>query len=199
MAGIKLIVGLGNPGKKYERTRHNAGFRVVDLLAEQAQLSWRKWSEAAETAARPDGVLLAKPQSYMNNSGFAVQEIARFHKFEPGEILVVVDDFSIPLGALRLRTGGSAGGHNGLASIISHLATTAFPRLRLGIGPLPEHSNSPDFVLSPFPPEEERKVKSMAEEAAGIIDVLVSQGWDKAASKLAAKLSGPLNGEKGVL
>ena len=131
---FRLIVGLGNPGREYADTRHNVGFAILDRIAAAAGVRFRtnnKWQ--ADTALDGD-VWLCKPQTYMNLSGESVGALARFHKIEPARVLVVLDDMALPLGRLRIRERGSAGGHNGLKSIIAHLGTQDIPRLRVGIG-----------------------------------------------------------------
>src|SRR3989339_993962 len=137
---LKLIVGLGNPGDKYALTRHNLGFRVADELARRWGCSWKNWKGVALAASSADAgrAQLFKPQTYMNNSGQPLLEYLAYHNILPGEIIVVLDDFSLPLGKLRLRNSGSAGGHNGLSSVIAHCGTDAVARLRLGIGPVAE-------------------------------------------------------------
>lgn len=184
---IKLIIGLGNPGQKYERTRHNIGFEVVEMLA-------AKWDSvpkdkfnsrvASSSGGRP---ALAMPQTYMNNSGQAVRAIIDFYKFAPDEIMVISDDFTIALGALRLRKTGSDGGHNGLASIIEHLGTSSFPRLRMGIGAPPAGMDPADFVLSRFTKEESKDMERAKLEAVDLIENILEQGWEKAVSKLPSK------------
>jgi PTH1 family peptidyl-tRNA hydrolase len=140
MQKIRLVAGLGNPEIKYETTRHNIGFRVVDGLAQGRKLVWKNWLYQIDICSIDiDGmVFFGKPRKYMNNSGQAIKEFSDYYKITPQEILVVVDDFSIEFGATRLRKSGSDGGHNGLKSIIEFLGTQDFPRLRLGIGPVPE-------------------------------------------------------------
>jgi len=129
-----MVVGLGNPGEKFAQTRHNVGYRVIDLLKKDP----------------PIGVKLFKPEGYMNSSGVSVAEMARKNGYGPSDILIVCDDFSIPLGMPRIRLGGSSGGHNGLDSIIQFLGTQDIPRLRVGIGPVPPGRDPADFVLEPF-------------------------------------------------
>ncbi len=134
MATFRLIVGLGNPGRDYADTRHNVGFMVLDRLAARAKATFRiekKWQ--AEVANLGD-VWLCKPQTYMNLSGESASAMGHFYKIEPARVLVVLDDMALPLGRLRLRESGSAGGHNGLTSVIEHFGTPAIPRLRVGIG-----------------------------------------------------------------
>lgn len=131
---MKLIVGLGNIGKEYANTRHNIGFMVADALAEELQAgSWQeKWRADVAVCYRPK-VILAKPRTYMNLSGEAIREIANFYKIAPADILVISDDMDIPLGNIRIRKNGGAGGHNGLKSIIANLVSEDFPRMRIGI------------------------------------------------------------------
>jgi PTH1 family peptidyl-tRNA hydrolase len=189
MPEIKLIVGLGNPGAKYVNTRHNVGFQAVDCLAAAGELAWKNWAGMAEVAGSTGGkILLVKPQTYMNNSGAAVKSISGYFHVVPEEILVIVDDFSLPLGALRPRRSGSAGGHNGLASIADHLGTLTFPRFRLGIGPVPPHIDPADFVLGTFRADERTAVRRMFDGAAVFIELMLSEGWDKAVSKLPGKM-----------
>lgn len=131
---FRIIVGLGNPGREYADTRHNVGFMVLDRIAASAGASFRadkKWQ--AQVAVTGD-VWLCKPQTYMNLSGESVSALGHFYKIEPSQVLVVLDDMALPLGRLRLRESGSAGGHNGLQSVLEHLGTQAIPRLRVGIG-----------------------------------------------------------------
>ncbi|MBU0951300.1 MAG: aminoacyl-tRNA hydrolase [Elusimicrobia bacterium] len=167
---IELIVGLGNPGQEYEFTRHNLGFIVIDKIAANLGLKFRvsKSLEAEITPlAQPEKLYLLKPMTYMNLSGTSVLKVMKKYAIEPKNILIVSDDFSLPLGKLRIRLQGSSGGHNGIESIVSALGTNDFPRLRLGIGPLPNtYSDSKDFVLSRFKTEEKPKVSKMTDFAA---------------------------------
>jgi peptidyl-tRNA hydrolase, PTH1 family len=134
---IRLIAGLGNPGAEYAATRHNVGFMVLDQLAAQFGSIWEKSSRWDALSAKCGAVLLIKPMSFMNRSGYPIFAVAQFYKIEPQQMLVVLDDFSLPLGRLRLRTGGGSGGHNGLESIIMQFGTEEVPRLRIGIGEAP--------------------------------------------------------------
>ncbi|MBE6677220.1 MAG: aminoacyl-tRNA hydrolase [Ruminococcaceae bacterium] len=141
------VVGLGNPGAKYDKTRHNVGFNAMDYIANKysAQLKKLKFSALTEKCTvNGKSVLLIKPQTYMNNSGEAVGAAARFYKLSPSQIIVVCDDISLPCGTLRLRMKGSAGGHNGLKSINSHLGSEEYPRIKIGVGEKP----SPDYDLA---------------------------------------------------
>jgi PTH1 family peptidyl-tRNA hydrolase len=152
---LRLVVGLGNPGREYHETRHNVGFMIIDRLAAAAGVSLQKEGKA-ELARTPE-FLLCKPLSYMNVSGEVVGSLTRFYKMEPAEVLIVLDDMALPLGKLRLRPGGSAGGHNGLKSVIQHLGTNAVPRLRIGIGDA-AHGAAVNHVLGHFAPEEREEL-----------------------------------------
>lgn len=146
-----VLVGLGNPGKQYEKTRHNVGFNAIDYIADKcsARLNKLKFSALSEKCVIGDkNVLLVKPQTYMNNSGEAVGAIARFYKLTPEKIIVICDDIALPCGALRLRMKGSAGGHNGLKSINAHLKSELYPRIKIGVGEKPSHEyDLADWVL----------------------------------------------------
>ena len=155
-----LVVGLGNPGGQYENTRHNAGFLTADELARRGRFAIQRLKFKARTASAErggQGVLVMKPTTYMNLSGEAVGEAARFYKLPPDHVLVFSDDVDLPLGRLRIRTGGSAGGHNGLKSIIRHLGTDQFPRLKVGVGgkPHPDYDMA-DWVLGKLQGEDKR-------------------------------------------
>ena len=177
---MKLVIGLGNPGPEYERTRHNVGFRVVDKLA--AKLGW-KWTERRSRAILASGtigsekVVLAKPITYMNLSGGAVGELVRWYKIQPEDVLVIFDDLDLPVGKIRLRARGSAAGHNGLDDIIRHLHTNAFPRLRVGIGhPTNSRMNGRDYVLG-LPTSDERILLEAGEDrAVEAIQLAITQG-----------------------
>jgi PTH1 family peptidyl-tRNA hydrolase len=174
-AAIRLVVGLGNPGAEYAHTRHNIGFMVLDLLAHEAGLKWEKSSKWDAATAKLGDVLLVKPASYMNRSGYPLQTIAQFFKITSQEILVVLDDFSLPLGRLRIRQSGGPGGHNGLESIIVQFGTEEMPRLRIGIGPAPAEGSS-DFVLSNFFQEEKPLVRSTIERATEALKCAIDKG-----------------------
>ncbi|NUM80863.1 aminoacyl-tRNA hydrolase [bacterium] len=167
---MKLIAGLGNPGNRYSHTRHNAGFMVIDALAENWKCSLRAGKgdyEYAEHTAGDERILLLKPTTYMNNSGLAIREIVKFYKIPLRDSLIICDDAALPLGKIRLRPSGSDGGQNGLKSVIYHLNSDQFPRLRIGIGTanLPEMSLA-DFVLSRFSKEEEPVLSKVVKTAA---------------------------------
>jgi len=172
---IRLVAGLGNPGTEYAHTRHNIGFMVIDLLAHQAGLKWEKSGKWDAAAAKLGAAMLVKPASYMNRSGHPLQAIAQFYKITPQEIFVVLDDFSLSLGRLRIRQSGGPGGHNGLESIIVQFGTEDIPRLRIGIGEAPAEGAS-DYVLSNFFEEEKELVRSTIERAAEAVKCAVDKG-----------------------
>lgn len=176
---MKIVVGLGNPGQQYQNTRHNVGF---DLLDELRRIYFgdsprKKFdAEVSEITVSGERVLLVAPQTYMNNSGFSVQKAAAFYQTPPQEVLVICDDFSIPLGRIRIRPSGSSGGQKGLQSTIQHLGTQDFPRLRLGIGPVPSGRQAADFVLGRFSKEEQGTVQSMLSLAAKAAEEWLKNG-----------------------
>jgi PTH1 family peptidyl-tRNA hydrolase len=174
---LKLIVGLGNPGELYSETRHNLGFMVVDELARRYEVKLKrvkKWSAQSAKISVGDGVVLAQPDTFMNESGMAVQNLCSFYKVMPSsDLLVIIDDADLPLGRLRLKRSGSAGGHNGLRSIISQLGTEEFPRLRIGVGRQP--GDLKNHVLGRFSAEEQKKVNLSVKRAADAAEVFVRQ------------------------
>lgn len=181
-----IIVGLGNPGKKYELTRHNAGFLFSDLLADKNGESISKIQFKSVTANITLGghrCLLMKPQTFMNNSGEAVKQAAAFYKIPPENIIVVFDDISLPCGKLRIRRKGSDGGHNGIKSIIYHLNSDKFPRIKLGVGekPHPEYDLA-DWVLSSFKKNELDALREAAENACKAVEMMVQGNTDGAMS-----------------
>lgn len=181
-----LIVGLGNPGRQYELTRHNAGFLFADLLADKSNIKINKIQFKAVTAVVELGgrrCLLMKPQTFMNNSGEAVKQAASFYKIPPEKIIVVFDDISLPCGKLRIRRKGSAGGHNGIKSIIYHLNSDNFPRIKLGVGekPHPDYELA-DWVLSNFKKDEIPLLREAADNACSAAELMVNGDTDKAMS-----------------
>ena len=179
-----LIVGLGNPGREYEKTRHNAGFRAVDILAEQLSCKIDKAKFQGlygQTTYKGGKIFLLKPQTFMNLSGDAVSEAARFYKIPPEHIIVVSDEISLPVGKLRIRTKGSAGGHNGLKDIIAKLGTSDFPRIRLGVGapPHPDYDMA-DWVLGSFKNQDALDMADCAKRAAEAVECYIAEGADKA-------------------
>ena len=177
---MKLVVGLGNPGPKYRDTRHNVGFWVVDELAERWQLTgaWRE-RDAALYAKQPGGCGLVKPLTFMNLSGFAVSKLRQFFQVEPADIFVIVDEVALPLGRLRARARGSAGGHNGLKSVIEQLGTNEFPRLRIGVGRGDSRRDLADHVLSKFDPDERDIITAATLRAADAAEMFISEGIER--------------------
>lgn len=170
---MKLIVGLGNIGNEYKNTRHNIGFMVLDELAKEWNIvSWKKEraAEVAEYRLKGEKILLAKPTTYMNLSGNAVGQLANFYNLTPDNIAVVHDDLDLPCGKLRIRKQGSAGGHNGIKSIIAHLGTTVFPRFRIGIGhPEPIEQKVINHVLTKFSGEEKQLIDESIKKCSAAI------------------------------
>lgn len=183
---MKLIVGLGNPGKQYEKVRHNLGFMVLD---EMVKGDWGEESKfQSEILKLSQDVWLVKPQSYMNNSGMAVVKLVEYFKIPPEDVIIIHDDLDLILGKIKVRQGGAAGGHHGVESIISALGSDQFIRVRLGIGNERSHSgehkrvsfNAEHFVLEPFMPNEKSKVKHMLKQAKGALELLIDKGLDVA-------------------
>jgi PTH1 family peptidyl-tRNA hydrolase len=178
LPGIRLVVGLGNPGREYEGTRHNVGFSVLDIMASNLGLSFTKEAKwDAMLAREPDsGLALIKPMTFMNLSGEAVGEYARFYRLPASSVLVVLDDVALPLGTLRLRCEGGAGGQKGLESVLVHFATEQVPRLRVGVGGVAEGRDLSDHVLSRFRNEEQSAADQAMRRAAEAAFCTVRQG-----------------------
>lgn len=179
-----LIVGLGNPGGKYELTRHNAGFLCADLLAESLDTEIKRLKYHALTAEVNIGghrCLLMKPQTFMNNSGEAVSEAAKFYKIPLDRIIVMFDDISLPIGKIRVRRKGSAGGHNGIKSLIAHLGSESFPRVKIGVGakPHPDYDLG-DWVLTSFKKEDFASLREAMENAGKAVELMVKGETDRA-------------------
>jgi PTH1 family peptidyl-tRNA hydrolase len=172
---IRLIAGLGNPGPEYAATRHNIGFLVVDQLATQVGSAWEKSAKWPALSAKCGEAFLVKPMAYMNRSGEPLVTIAQFYKIEPHEVLIVIDDLALPLGRVRLRAGGGAGGHNGLESVILQFGTEDIPRLRIGIGAAPRES-AVDYVLSRFFEEERPLVRAAIDRAVDAVKCVIDNG-----------------------
>jgi peptidyl-tRNA hydrolase, PTH1 family len=191
LATLKLVVGLGNPGSKYQATRHNLGFEVVDRLAQGGARPGftRKFEgQLAEIEIDFRRVMLLKPETFMNLSGRSVGQAMRFYKLEPADLLVVCDDLSLPLGKLRIRPGGSDGGQKGLRDITAHLGTEQFPRLRIGLGDR-ENSDAVDFVLSRFRSSERPIIDDALILATQAVAVWVTQGIDAAMNRFNAAVA----------
>lgn len=178
---MKLIAGLGNPGKKHEKTRHNIGFMAVDGLIKKFNLNPHSGKFSAELAVKPDDehnkIFFLKPQTYMNKSGDSVAAVAQFYKIDPEDILVIYDDLDLPLGRLRVVRKGSSGGHNGIKSIIEKLGTDHFNRLKLGISrPNDVRVDVVDYVLMPFAVSEKQAVERTLKMAAQAVAVFLQKG-----------------------
>lgn len=182
-----LVVFLGNPGTKYNGTRHNAGFMAADAMAKEFNIAINKLRFKALTATVTIGgekVLLMKPQTYMNLSGEAVGQAAKFFKISPEHVIVVSDEVAMPIGKLRIRKSGSAGGHNGLKNIIRHLGTQDFPRIRMGVGaaPHPDYDMA-DWVLSTFKNKDAEDMQALAERVSKAVQCYITEGPDRAMNK----------------
>ncbi len=196
---MKLIIGLGNPGAQYERTRHNVGFHVVDHLATQQHWHWERKGRAmiASGTLENEKVVLVKPLTYMNNSGEAVNDLLHWYKLQPADLLVVCDDLDLPVGQVRLRPKGSAGGHNGVGSIIHYLHTNEFPRLRIGIGrPAHQHAETIDYVLGIPPTDEQIQLALGEDKALEAIPLLISRGLDATMSSINVDLEAQRKAEE---
>ena len=193
---MKAIVGLGNPGREYAGTRHNIGFEVIDEVARRWNVRLRPWKSAADVVVVPGrSAVLVEPQTFMNLSGDAVGRVAAFHKLEPADVLVVVDEVQLPLGRIRLRRSGSSGGHNGLKSIIQHIGT-GFPRLRIGVGRGDPKWDLADHVLSRFGREEREAVAEAVNRAADAVEMFVDEGIEVAMNRFNQS---PLEGGKSAV
>ncbi len=185
-----IIVGLGNPGKQYEHTRHNAGFEVIDRLAEKLDIRVDERRHKALCGKGMIGgqkVVLVKPQTFMNASGESVRSAADFYKPEADRIIIVYDDINLNPGQLRIRAKGSAGGHNGIKSIIAHLGTQEFPRVKVGIGEKPERMDLADYVLSHFSKGEWERMEAAFQEAAEAVCMMITDGADAAMNRFNGK------------
>ena len=181
---MQLIIGLGNPGSRYDRTRHNFGFWVLDAVAGERGLAFGPGKgDYVEAVHARAGLALVKPTAFMNQSGVAVRDALAFFKVAPAEILVVVDDIDLPLGSLRFRARGGAGGHKGLASVIASLGEEEFPRLRLGIATDAPLRPSEKYVLEPFPNRDKPLVDQVRSRAVEAIGIFLDQGMDRAMTR----------------
>lgn len=185
-ATLKLLVGLGNPGPAYHNTRHNVGFEVLETLARRAGSPGRRQrfqGEVAQATVRGTPVLLLWPLTWMNLSGSSVLATRDFYKIPDSDMIVVCDDFNLPLDTIRLRPAGSAGGQNGLADVLSRLGTPTIPRLRLGVGPLPAGWKTADYVLGKFSRQDRERVEVMVERAADAAEEWAALGIQAAMNK----------------
>jgi len=196
---MKLVVGLGNPGRDYRKTRHNAGFMVVDEVARRHQLTWAPGpAQVAESfVVKQFGgtpVLLAKPLTYMNRSGDVVAGLARYFDVPVSDLLVVVDEAALPFGRLRVRRGGSAGGHNGLKSIIAHLGTDQFPRLRVGVGRGDARRDLADHVLGRFEGGESAELEEVITRAADAVEMFAAADIEQVMNTYNPEAAAPEHG-----
>lgn len=186
---ISLVAGLGNPGREYENTRHNIGFAVIDAFARQRGLAWKSQSQFEALTARWDAApgrtfVLAKPQTYMNDSGRSVRALAAFYKIEPSSVVVIYDDLNIDLGLVKVTTHGSAGGHNGVASLLD-LVGDGFVRYRIGTGPKqPPQMDLKDFVLGKFTPDQQTVIDQKIDTFVSGLALVLEQGPDRAMNTL---------------
>ena len=187
MSYAAVLVGLGNPGPKYSKTRHNIGFEVIDTLAKRLSVATfqnKFQSQVADAQVAGNRLLLVKPQTFMNVSGQAVQEITNFYKVEPEKVVVIYDDLDLPAAALRIRKFGGPGGHNGVSSIIECLGSDKFPRIRIGIG---RGGDAADHVLSDFTKAERAQFDDVIVKAAEAVEMIVKEGIDRAMNQFNAK------------
>lgn len=178
---MKIIAGLGNPGTKYAGSRHNMGYAVVDVLAERHGIRVNTTRQRGLVGTGIIGgqkVLLVKPLTFMNLSGECVRPIADYYKIAPEDILVIYDDIALDVGQIRVRAKGSAGGHNGMKSLIQHLGSQDFPRVRVGVGAKPPQTDLADYVLGHFPAEELKTVRDGIQEAADAVELILESGLD---------------------
>jgi len=184
---MKIIVGLGNPGREYDATPHNAGFEAMDVIAADAGVnlkrSWRFNLQSAQIRVDQHEVMLVKPLTFMNRSGDVMAPLLRKKGVVPADLLVLVDDVDLPLGSIRLRAKGSAGTHNGLKSLIERIGTTEFPRLRIGVGPVPPGRDLISFVLGRYRKDVQAQVDEMMQKAAQASLAWVADGMEKAMNK----------------
>lgn len=186
-ADVWLIAGLGNPGPEYERTRHNIGFRVADLLAERLGARFKRGRASAMVAEARDGqvrVVLAKPTTYMNLSGNAIAPLAKYFKVPVERVIVVHDEIDLPFGTLRVKVGGGTAGHNGLRSIVSSLGTPEFARVRLGVGRPAGRTEAADHVLDAFSKAEEKEAPILVAEAADAVQEMLRDGIDRTQNRI---------------
>lgn len=187
---MKLIVGLGNPGREYVGTRHNIGFGVIARLSDEYHIPLNSKEHKAVCGKgfiEGEKVILAQPQTFMNLSGESVRSIADYYKIEPEDIIVAYDDIDLEVGQIRVRRKGSAGGHNGIKNIISHLGTNEFPRVKVGVGAKPQGGDLVNHVLGHFSKEDEKKIDEVLDEAVAAVETIVTQDVDVAMNRFNAK------------
>jgi PTH1 family peptidyl-tRNA hydrolase len=187
-----IVIGLGNPGKKYAASRHNVGFVLIQRLADKHNVKFKKrkhWVKTAQVELESGPALLVKPWTYMNRSGVAVSRLVEGSGAKLARMLVVYDDLDIPLGELRIRKSGGPGTHNGMASIVQEINSTQFPRIRIGIGPLPAGEDATDFVLNNFRKDENPILESGLITTEKAVEVIMSSGVDKAMNRFNRKVN----------
>lgn len=178
-----IIVGLGNPTREYAATRHNIGFDAITRLSDDYNIPLDTKKHKAicgKGMIAGQKVILAQPQTFMNLSGESVRELMDFYKVSPDEVIIIYDDISLDVGKLRIRPKGSAGGHNGIKSIISHMGTQEFPRIRIGVGDKPKDWDLADYVLGRFPKEEEETIREALKDASKACEVIITEGIEAA-------------------
>ena len=184
---VYIVAALGNPGREYERTRHNIGFLLADLAAHAVpQGRWRAWKDLGQYIEARLGkarVFLLKPGTYMNNSGLAVRSLADFYKVPASGVIAVYDDISIPFGTIKVRRGGSAGGHRGMLDIVSAMGTPEIARIKIGIGPRPVRMDAKDFVLGHFSKEEDAQLQPALERGLQALLTVIEKGLDEAMNR----------------
>ncbi|MBT4209834.1 MAG: aminoacyl-tRNA hydrolase [Candidatus Komeilibacteria bacterium] len=182
---MKLIIGLGNPDKEYEATRHNFGWLALDSLAAKKEISWTKHKQSnsliASWQGKKEKIIFAKPLTYMNNSGKAVKALKQYYKTPVNRIIVIYDDIDLPYGKIRISKNRSAGGHKGIDSMIAHLKSKDFKRIRLGIGP--QKGKAEDYVLKKFSSTEKKKLNEILDTSHLILEDILSKSFDQAANK----------------
>lgn len=187
---MKVIVGLGNPGRQYERTRHNIGFAAIDYIAGKNQIEISSKKHKALIGSGYLGgqkVLLVKPQTFMNLSGESLRGVMDFYKLEPSDFIVIFDDISLDVGQLRIRRKGSAGGHNGIKDLIKQLGTQKFVRIKVGVGAKPQGWDLADHVLGRFDTQQRKLVDEAQERAAKAVEMILSRGTDAAMNEFNKK------------
>ena len=182
---MRFIVGIGNPEKRYDKTRHNIGFRALDILCGKRSGTWRSKKKSRSLVCSLDEALLMKPETYVNNTGDAVEVALKKHAAAPSDFLFVCDDVNLMLGKIRLRDTGSAGGHHGLESVIRAFGSEDFPRLRVGVGNegMPK-GDLTEFVLGVFEPGEQKKLETVLEKTVSVCETWLEQGFDQALDQL---------------
>ena len=197
---MRIIIGLGNPGEKYQATRHNIGWDAITRISDDYGIPLNQMKHKARCGTgyiEGEKVILAQPVTYMNHSGESVRELVDYYKVSTEDIIIIYDDIDLDVGQLRIRKKGSAGGHNGIKSIISHLGTDEFPRIRIGVGAKPKDWDLADYVLSRFKDEEQASIRQALKDASDACRMIISSGMEAAMNKYnKKKVSNGQNGQK---